>query len=91
MYKLPEYAVPVWHQEVLVYEVAPVELPVGCQEALVRRLVAPMYEVQEGQAQLFVMDPLAPVYLGRGWLDQVGWMDRFRVEGLREVLLPALM
>ena len=70
----------VWHQEAPEYVLA----PVGHQ-------VAPVLKVKEDQAQYYVRDPLAPVYLGQGWLDQLGWVARYWVEVPGEELLPVMM
>ena len=51
---------------------------------------APVPEVQGDLLQPVMVDP-APVYLGLGWMDSMGWVARYQVEVPGEVLLPLVV
>ena len=73
--------------------VAPVRGPMAPGAPVVAPIqepVAPGAQLYEGLADRpsFVVDP--PVYRGRCWTDQLGWVDRFWVQGPGEVLLPMM-
>ena len=58
--------------------------------APVGRQAVPVLGVQGDLSQPVVVDP-APMYLGLGWMDSIGWVARYKVEVPGEVLLPLVV